>query len=102
MARYSFSEHQFQFEDSENHLKRQTVLLDLDDPETLRAHQWYERACTAEYIIEQDTYNKMLENDEDIAFKVACDIRDYMDKHMVTESDAIDAIFKNFNIEKYR
>lgn len=102
MAKYSFSEHRFQFKDSENNLKRQTVLLNLDDPETLHAHQWYERACTAEYIIENDDYNKLLENNEDIAFKVACAIRDYMDKHMVTESNAIKAIFKNFDIEKYR
>ena len=36
MAKYSFSEHKFQFKDSENHLKRQTVLLNLDDPENAK------------------------------------------------------------------
>lgn len=102
MAKYSFSEHQFKFEDSNDPKLKHLVLLDMNDPETLKVHQWYERACTAEYLIENEDYAPIFDWDENIAFKIACDVRDYMDNNLVTESDAISEIFKNFNIEKYR
>lgn len=102
MSQYNFTTHTFKLPADNNTKTETTVIADIRNPNVIQLHQWYERACTAEYLIEHEEYGPKLEHNEDIAYKVACDVRDRMDKYDIVESDAIKIIFNKFDIEKYR
>lgn len=102
MSQYNFTTHTFKLPADNDTKTETTVIADIRNPNVIQLHQWYERALTAEFLIEHDSYGPRLEHNEDIAYKVACDIRDRMDKYGVTESEAIEGIFYTFDIEKYR
>lgn len=60
------------------------VTLDVYD--LIKIHEYYQVACTAEYIL--DNYDVT----EEKAMKLAADVREYMDKYNVVEDEAIVAI----------
>lgn len=57
--------------------------ITLDVYDLMRIHEYYQVACTAEYIL--DNYDVT----EEEAMKLAADVRRYMDKNNVVEEDAI-------------
>ena len=52
-------------------------------------HQWYEAACTAEYVLEN--YPAICE-DEDDALSFGYAVREYMSKYDAWESEAIERV----------
>ena len=52
--------------------------------EMQRIHEYYEAACTAEYVME----NHGIENEED-AIKIGCEVRRCMNKYGIDEEEAI-------------
>ena len=87
--------------DHDDREKKRNIVLNFKETAAIDIHKWYERACTAEYILEN--YADTIENNDQIAYNIACNIRDKMDKYSMSESDAIDLIFNdNFNIDTYR
>ena len=61
MAKYSFSEHQFQFKDSNDPELKHLVLLDMNDPETLNRTLRLCRYKTAPDNIYDIQYNNNIE-----------------------------------------
>lgn len=66
--------------------------ITLDVHDLINIHEYYEAACTAEYLM--DNYD-LTENE---AMRLGADVRRYMDKNNVTENIAIDEILSKENL----
>jgi hypothetical protein len=65
----------------------------LDVHELMECHQYYEAACTAEYIMEN--YNI---TDEDEALNLGYEVRRLMNKYGYDELTAIDEVLRKENL----
>jgi len=98
---FSFMSKTFALTDAHDENTKHEIKLSISDPMMILIHEWYERACTAEYILTNELYAKRCHNKEDIAYRVADAVRIRMDKYDETESEAIDYIFDNYDIEEF-
>ena len=64
----------------------------LGENEMRDIHQYYEILCTAEYLLENYDFS------EGVAMELASQIRRYMDKYDVTESEAICVILSEVKL----
>ena len=67
---------------------------ELTEGEMADIHSYYERCCTASYLL--DNYEEI--TDEDTAFDIACSVRDDMDAYDMSETDAIEHVLKDRGI----
>ncbi len=65
----------------------------LDDFDLMECHQYYEAACTAEYLMENYDIT-----DEDTAMHLAYDVRRLMNKYGYNEEEAIDKVLEREEI----
>ena len=93
MSQYSFMKKTFAFPDAKNPSVEREVTVSLEDGVTTYMIEWYETACTAEYVM--DNFAELLENTnfnaskikdlakhltEDIAMNIAAEVRRRMRK----------------------
>lgn len=91
----------FVLPDSQNPDETHSIVLSINDSAVMNIDRWYETACTAEYIM--DNYSKGYGITEDIAMKIATDIRARMSKYNETEDEAICEILSDdFDPDDYR
>ena len=65
------------------------VKLDIED--MIRIYNYYEAACTAEYVM----YNYGI-NSEEEALKIGYNVRELMDKYGYTENEALDEFMADY------
>ena len=65
------------------------IKLDVED--MIRIHNYYEAACTAEYVM----YNYGINSDEE-ALKIGYNVRGLMDKYGYTENEALDEFMADY------
>lgn len=67
------------------------ITLDVND--LMELHEYYEAACTAEYLMEN--YNI---SDESTAMHLGYDVRRLMDKYGYDEEEAVDEVLRKENL----
>lgn len=67
--------------------------ITLNEDELFKINQYYEAACTAEYIAEKYDLG------EDLAMKFGYEVRQKMDKYGYYEEEAIKTVFKEKGID---
>lgn len=65
----------------------------LDDFDLMECHQYYEAACTAEYLMENYDIS-----DEDTAMHLGYEVRRLMNKYDYDEETAIDEVMRKENL----
>jgi hypothetical protein len=65
----------------------------LDDFDLMECHQYYEAACTAEYLMENYDIS-----DEDTAMNLGYEVRRLMNKYDYDEETAIDEVLRKENL----
>ena len=93
---YKFKTANFKFKNPNAEIK-----LSINDPITTDIHRWYENACTAEYLIEHDTYGEIIKNKENVAYNIAVQVREKMRDYNISEEEAIENIFRDIDISKF-
>lgn len=71
--------------------------ITLDVNELSRLHEYYEAACTAEFIMENYKIK-----DEDKAMEIGYEVRRQMFKYDLMEDEAIDIVLPQYGIKKRR